>query len=46
VTISLKIEIVKILKLEFEFSSNKIMKKELKVEEATPAAGKDTPKKY
>ena len=45
-TISLKIEIVKILKLEFEFSSNKIMKKELKVEETAPAAGKDPAKNF
>ena len=36
-TISLKIEIVKIFKLEFELSSDKILKKkESKVEEATP----------
>lgn len=46
-TISLKIEIVKIFKLEFELSSDKILKKkELKVEEASfdkPAVG-DTAK--
>jgi hypothetical protein len=48
-TISLKIEIVKIFKLEFELSSDKILKKkESKVEEVTldkpatsdPAKGK------
>lgn len=46
-TINLKIEIVKIFKLEFELSSDKIIKKkESKVEEASsdkPAAG-DAPK--
>ena len=36
-TISLKIEIVKVFKLEFELSSDKILrKKESKVEEVTP----------
>jgi len=45
-TISLKIEIVKIFKLEFELSFDKIMKKELKVEETAPTAGKDPAKNF
>jgi hypothetical protein len=44
VTISLKIEIVKIFKLEFELSSDNIMKKKEKQNEKDPAPAGDPSK--